>query len=110
MRFIGKALNRLGFTVYAPTMAGHCQDAAALEASECEDWIASLRQPLDHLKAEVRNVYTAGICVGGIVGLMLAHQERSKVEKSVIYSPAIHYDGWNQPVWARIGTLISRVI
>ncbi len=103
MRFVGKMLNRLGFTVYAPRMAGHCKDIAALEATKYEDWLDSLRQPLDQLKAEVRQVYTAGICVGGAVGLMLAHQERGKVEKSVIYSPTLHYNGWNQPMWARIG-------
>src|SRR5208337_2042239 len=93
MRFVGKSLNRMGFTVYAPTLAGHCQDIAALEASKYEDWIDSLRGPLNRLKAEVRQVYTVGICVGGQVGLMLAHQERSKVAKSVIYSPTMHYDG-----------------
>jgi carboxylesterase len=103
MRFVGKSLNRMGFTVYAPTLAGHCQDIAALEATKYEDWIDSLRGPLNRLKAEVRQVYTVGICVGGQVGLMLAHQERSKVAKSVIYSPTMHYDGWNQGLLARIG-------
>ena len=103
MRFVGKALNRMGFTVYAPALAGHCQDIAALEATKYENWIESLRRPLTLLKREVRHVYTAGICVGGALGLMLAHQERSKVEKSVIYSPTMHYDGWNQSLFARIG-------
>src|SRR3974377_522801 len=63
MRFIGKALNRMGFTVYAPVLAGHCQDIAALEATTYQDWIDSLRAPLNRLKAEVRSVHTAGICV-----------------------------------------------
>ncbi len=103
MRFAGKALNRMGFTVYAPVLAGHCQDLPALEATTYEDWINSLRGPLDWLKGEVRHVHTAGICVGGALGLLLAHQERSKVEKSVIYSPTMTYDGWNQTLWARIG-------
>jgi carboxylesterase len=104
MRFMGKVLNRIGFTVYAPTLAGHCKDAAALEATKYEDWLDSLRGPLSRLKREVRHVYTAGICVGGALGLLLAHQERAKVEKSVIFSPTMHYDGWNQGLLARIGT------
>ncbi len=103
MRFVGKALNRLGFTVYAPRLAGHCQDVAALEATTHEDWLDSLRAPLYALKKEVRHVTTAGICVGGTLGLMLAHQERGLVEKSVIYSPTLHYDGWNQSLWHRFG-------
>jgi carboxylesterase len=103
MRFVGKALNKMGFTVYAPSLAGHCQDIAALEATKYEDWIDSLRGPLTMLKREVRDVYTAGICVGGALGLMLAHLEYPKVAKSVIYSPTIYYDGWNQTIWERLG-------
>ena len=103
MRFVGKMLNKLGFTVLAPRLAGHCQDAASLEKTTYEDWIDSLRDPLYQLKSEVRQVYTAGICVGGALGLMLAHQEVGKVEKSVIYSPTLNYDGWNQSILHRIG-------
>lgn len=103
MRFVAKALNRLGFTVCAPQLAGHCKDIATLEATKYEDWLDSLREPLGRLRGEVRKVYTAGICVGGALGLMLAHQEPGKIEKSVIYSPTLHYDGWNQRLWERIG-------
>ncbi len=111
MRFVGKMLNRLGFTVYAPVVAGHCQGRAALEAVRYEDWIESMREPLNRLKREVRYVYTAGICVGGAIGLMLAHLERGKVEKSVIYSPTMNYDGWNQTFWGKLGAyLIPRLI
>jgi len=111
MRFVGKTLNRLGFTVYAPVVAGHCKDIAALEAVKYEDWIESMREPLNRLCREVRHVYTAGICVGGAIGLMLAHLERGKVEKSVIYSPTMNYDGWNQTFWGKLGAyLIPRLI
>ncbi len=103
MRFVGKALNRMGFTVYAPVLAGHCQDIAALEATTYEDWIESLRGPLNWLKGQVRHVHTAGICVGGALGLMLAHQEKLKAGSSVVYSPTMTYDGWNQTMLARIG-------
>ncbi len=103
MRLVGKALNQAGFTVYAPVLAGHCQTASALEATTYEDWIDSLRGPLYWLKREVRHVYTAGICLGGALGLMLAFQEGSKVEKSVIYSPTLKYDGWNQGMLTRLG-------
>jgi carboxylesterase len=103
MRFLGKSLNRMGFTVYAPVLAGHCKDIPALEATHYEDWIESLRGPLNWLRREVRHVHTAGICVGGALGLMLAHQERLKAGKSVIYSPTMSYDGWNQTLFTRIG-------
>lgn len=110
MRFIGKALNRMGFTVYAPAMAGHCRGRVALEATKYEDWIDGLREPLNRLGRDVREVYTAGICVGGAVGLMLAHSERGKIAKSVIYSPTTCYNGWNQTLLAKWGAhLIPRL-
>ncbi len=39
MKFVGKQLNKMGFTVYAPTLAGHCQDEKALVETTYEDWI-----------------------------------------------------------------------
>ncbi len=110
MRFIGKALNRMGFTVYAPPLAGHCQDMAALEATKYEDWLDSLRAALQRLRQEVDEVYTAGICVGGALGLMLAHLEHPKISKSIVYSPTINYDGWNQTLFAKVcGRIVHRL-
>jgi carboxylesterase len=97
MHFIARELNRLGFTVHVPRLAGHCQGAAALKRTTYEDWIDGLETPLVRLRSEVRQAYTAGICVGGILGLMLAQREGARIEKSAIYSPNFYYDGWNQP-------------
>ncbi len=109
MRFVGKLLNRMGFTVHAPMLAGHCVDAETLTATTYEDWIDSLRAPLKRLQGEVDEVYTAGICVGGALGLMLAEQERGAIAKSVIYSPTLSYDGWAMPKWQRIANPLIKL-
>lgn len=100
MRFVGKHLNKTGFTVYAPTLAGHCLDEEALLKTTYEDWLESLRQALYYFKTKVNTVSAAGICVGGALALYLAHQEKDQIDKVAIYAPAFDYDGWNQPIWS----------
>ena len=104
MRFVAKRLHREGFTVYAPTMAGHCADEAALLATRYEDWVASVRAAIRRFAEEVKEIYVAGICVGGAVGLLAAELEPGLVKGAAIYSPLLNYDGWNVPFyypWAR---------
>lgn len=110
MRSVGKHLNKMGFTVYAPTLAGHCQDETALLATTYEDWVESLRVALAHLKSRVRSVSAAGICVGGTLALHLAHQEKGQIDKVAVYAAALNYDGWNQPVWSRAARIFKDVL
>jgi carboxylesterase len=110
MRFVGKHLNKMGFSVYAPTLAGHCLDEAALLATTYEDWVESLRLALVDLKSRVRTVSAAGICVGGTLALHLAHQEKGQIDKVAIYAAALNYDGWNQPLWSRAARIFKDVL
>ncbi len=99
MRFVGKALNRMGFTIYAPTLAGHCQDEAALTATRYEDWVDSVRAAIRQFATEVDELYLAGICVGGAIALYAAEQEKHLVRGVTIFSPLLNYDGWNVPFY-----------
>jgi carboxylesterase len=110
MKFIGKQLNRMGFTVYAPVLAGHCQDKKTLVKTTYEDWIYSLKTALYKFQNEVAEIYMAGICVGGALALLAAHQENRLVKGVAIYSPTLNYDGWNVPFyypWAPYGIPIG---
>lgn len=110
MRFVGKHLNKMGFTVYAPALAGHCLDEAALLKTTYEDWLDSLQKALSHLKSRVKNISAAGICVGGALALYLAHQEKGQINKVAIYGAALDYDGWNQPIWSRFARVFKDVL
>jgi len=109
MKFIGKQLHKRGFTVYAPTLAGHCLDEGALLATCFEDWLESLRLALNNFKQDVDEVNAAGICVGGGLALALAGQE-SAIRRVAIYSAALDYDGWNQPKWSRLARMFHEVL
>ena len=53
MRFIGKGLNRNGFTVYGMQLAGHCGDEADLLATGRSDWYRSVVAAAEKLRGEV---------------------------------------------------------
>ena len=103
MKFVGKQLNRAGFSVYAPTLAGHCVDIPTLVATRYEDWTLSLAKAIDDTAAKYNEIYMAGICVGGALALYAAHQDTAqhsgRVKGVAIYSPLFNYDGWNTPFY-----------
>jgi len=105
MMFLAKRLNKYGFTIEAPQLAGHCQDEDALLATGWRDWIQSLRDAHDKLAARVDEVYVAGICAGGALGIALA-AERPQIAGAAVYSMTFEYDGWNMPKWYRLAPLM----
>lgn len=106
MKFVGKHLHKRGFTVYAPTLPGHCQDEKSLLRTKFEDWLGGLRDSLLDFTKKVKEVHAAGICVGGGLALYLTHTEPKLLKNVVIYSATLNYDGWNIPFyypWAHHG-------
>lgn len=98
MKFLAKRLHRRGFSVAAPLLAGHGQDERTLLRSTWRDWLASIRAPFEALAADHDEVYAAGICVGGALGLAMAAEE-PRLRGTAVYSMTYRYDGWNMPRW-----------
>ncbi len=98
MKYVAKHLHKMGFTVYAPTLAGHCMDKEALLATTYEDWLESVRTSVFLMRPDVDEIHIAGICVGGALALVLAAQE-DFIRSVTVYSPAFRYDGWNTPFY-----------
>ncbi|WP_320198598.1 alpha/beta hydrolase [Agrobacterium sp. rho-13.3] len=97
MRLVARHLNRRGYSVFAPLLAGHGMDAAALRRSRWEDWLESVHEARAGFSKRVDTVYAAGICVGGKLAMMAAADSPGKIEATAIYSPCFHYDGWEVP-------------
>lgn len=100
MRYLGKRLHRDGFTVAAPLLAGHGTTTADLLATGWRDWLDAVVAAHDALAREVDEVHVAGICVGGLLGLALAHA-RPAVASAAAYSVTLAHDGWSMPAWIR---------
>ena len=98
MKYLARKLNKAGFAVAAPLLAGHGHDAPTLLGTTWRDWLDSLSGGADRLASEVDTVSVAGICVGGALGLMLA-AERGGIDAAAVYSMTFTYDGWNMKSW-----------
>jgi carboxylesterase len=98
MKYLARRLHRRGFAVHAPQLAGHCQDYAALLRTTWHDWLDSIEAAYAALRREVDEVYVAGICVGGALGLALAAQQ-PELKAAAVYSMTFRYDGWNMRRW-----------
>ena len=96
MKAVGRVLHRQGFGLYAPLLAGHGGTEADLLKTGWRDWVASARAAYLDLAQEVDEVYVAGICAGGAIGLELC-AEFPQIRGAAVYSMLFEYDGWNMP-------------
>lgn len=108
MRLVGRRLRRAGFEVSAPLLAGHGADQQTLLRTTWRDWLDSVRTAYRELAAQVGEVYVAGVCVGGALGLALC-AEFPEIKGAAVYSMTFEYDGWNMPRWATAAPLIQLV-
>ncbi len=108
MKLVARHLNRKGYNVYAPLLAGHGVDADTLRRSRWEKigWKASL-QASEFLAARTQQISAAGICVGGKLSLLAAERRPETIRAVAIYSPCFHYDGWDVPAIIRCCRRIS---
>lgn len=97
MRLVARQFSRLGYSVFAPLLAGHGRGEEALRRSRFEDWLDSVAHAADWLACRSDAVFCAGICVGGKLALLASHRTASPIRSVALYSPCFHYDGWNVP-------------
>ena len=105
MKFVARSLHRAGYSVYAPLLAGHGHDTKTLIQTNWQDWLQSVIDAARHFSKEVESVYTAGICVGGKLGMMAAYQVPGLIKAAAIYSPCFRFDGWNVPWYYKLGPI-----
>lgn len=72
MRYLGEALNRVGYTVSAPRLKGHGVSPAAMAKTRAADWIASLEDALTELRAHCSTIFVGGLSMGGTLTLYMA--------------------------------------
>jgi len=78
MRYVGEALRKRGFDIYAPAMPGSAltdEEAASLDTpSQPGPWFSLARERLADLRARYREVYLYGASYGGSIALALAQE------------------------------------
>jgi carboxylesterase len=83
---------RLGWTVYAPLLAGHGTFPQDLARTRYTDWIKNAEDSLTHLKTLTDHWYAGGESMGGLLALYLAavHPE---IIAAAAFAPALIIPG-----------------
>lgn len=100
MRPLARLLNREGFTVHVPLLAGHGGDVRSLLATGWRDWLRSVEEAHDAMAATVSQSHVGGICAGALLAVMLAAR-RPSIAGVAAYSTTFRYDGWCLPAVPR---------
>jgi carboxylesterase len=105
---LARALAAAGFSVSAPLLAGHGQNAAALTTTDRSDWLASAAAALAQLRAATndRPVALAGFSMGGLLALRLAARALpGEISALVLMSVPLRLAPWQTAVLRGLGHL-----
>lgn len=76
MRPMGECLARKGLTVLGVRLAGHGTTPEDMARTGWRDWVASAEEGLQELGGQCRQVFVAGLSMGGLITLHLAANHR----------------------------------
>ena len=97
MKYFARKLNKAGFTVKGPCLAGHCSTLKDLTKTKWEDWYHSVFEAFIEMKKSYSSVSVSGLCMGAILALHLAYEFGSEIAAVSLISTTLFYDGWSLP-------------
>lgn len=106
MRFVANGLQRAGYDVECPELAGHGGTAERLAASRWQDWYQSAEEAFDALEARCDEVVVGGLSTGAVLALMLAANRGARVAATLLFAPTLWLNGWSIPWYARLFALV----
>jgi carboxylesterase len=97
VKYVGKALHKVGYTVYGVQLPGHCGNEADLLATGWQDWAAGVEAALARLRKQCSKVFVGGLSMGAVLSLHMAAKHPDQVDGLLLYGPTLWYDGWTIP-------------
>jgi len=94
MRYFGKSLNNAGYTVFCNALPRHCGSLNELKKVTWNEIESACIEDFRRLKEENSQVFVAGLSMGALMGIHLAHLFPSEVSGIVALAPTLFYDGW----------------
>lgn len=76
LHWLGEHLNKQGYTVFGPRLAGHATELDALKGIRWQEWYADVLAGYMMLRRQCRVVIPVGLSMGGALVLLLASQEQ----------------------------------
>jgi len=99
LRWVARDFSKANYDVYFPILPGHCSNLEELKKTKWEELYNFAKSFYLDLKAKYSEVFVAGLCVGGMLSLVLG-MEFSDIDGVASWSPAMGIDGWAIP-WYR---------
>lgn len=109
MKILGKRLNRYGFSVLCPQLAGHCSSEGELIATRWTDWAQSVEDAFDALSRHMDVVFVGGLSAGAVLSLRHAQRYPGRARGLALYSTTLRYDGWTIPKLSFLLPLILKM-
>ena len=109
MSGVAKELNRYGYTVLCPLLAGHCVSEAELLKTTWQDWYASVERAFLAMSKHVDVVFAGGISAGAVLSLRLAQKFPGKVRGLGLCATTLWWDGWAIPKLSFLLPLLLRL-
>jgi carboxylesterase len=94
MRYLGKSLNKAGFTVYCNTLPRHCDTLSELKKVTWQEIEESCIKDFEHILNGHRRVFVAGLSMGALMAIHLARKFPDKIAGIIALAPTFFYDGW----------------
>jgi len=93
----GKMKRDGGYDVFCPVLPGHCDTLKSLKKTTWKDWYNVVKEEALRLKQHYRHVYVGGLCIGGMLGLMVDIECPGILSGVALWAPVLFLDGWNIP-------------
>jgi carboxylesterase len=90
MRSWADQLERDGFAVSVPRLAGHGTDWHELNQTRWEDWYGVVEAAFDDLSKRSERTFVCGLSMGGGLALLLAARQGSRVAGLSLVNPSVH--------------------
>jgi Esterase/lipase len=109
LKAIAKRLNRYGFSVLCPLLAGHCSSEADLVATAWSDWTNSMEHAHACMAEHMDALFVGGLSAGAVLSLYMAQRKPEGVRGLALYSTTLRWDGWSIPKLRFLLPLVLRL-
>lgn len=97
LKYLAGQLNRSGYAVKVPCLAGHGGAIEDLKKTTWLDWYETVRQAIDELRQTCSEVFVAGLCMGAVLALHSAYEYGDGIKAVAAMSTTLRFDGWSIP-------------
>ena len=95
-----KRLKTAGFETHSLTLPGHGTTPEDLMKVGADDWLEACRSFYRDLAGRYETLHVMGMCMGSLLAVEVAKQERHVKGNLIALAPPIYIDGWATP-WYR---------